>query len=105
MGQAEVQAQAERRKLENKMQDAAAQVMKREDHWRVTRQDMEKKVAENEVDPNYDPSTGVRQDMSDMNADESDDSEDEIYSGRVDKGNGNGGDKTLAAAKSSHKKK
>merc|ERR1712228_52141 len=96
--QAAVQAEAERRKQQIKMQDATAKVKKREDHWKVTREDMEKKVAENEVDPNYDPLTGVRQDMSDMN--ESDDnSEDEVYSGRI------GGDKTLANAKKKHKKK
>merc|ERR1712228_194388 len=90
--QAAVQAEAERKKQLIKMQDATAKVKKREDHWKVTREDMERKVAENEVDPNYDPSTGVRQDMSDMN--ESDDnSEDEVYSGRI------GGDKTLANAK------
>merc|ERR1712157_641580 len=83
--QAEIQAQAQLKRQADKMSDAKSKVIKREDNWKVTRQDMEKKVAENEIDPNYDPSTGIR-------PNDDSDSDEAVNSGRI------GGDKTLAKA-------
>eukprot|EP01083_Nonionella_stella_P035492 96822_1 len=93
--QADKQAQAALARQADKMNEAQSKVLKREDHWKVTREDMEKKVQENEIDPNYDPSTGIRK--SDAVSDS--DNSDEVNSGRV------GGDKTLAKAKKKHRKK
>merc|ERR1712154_66918 len=94
--QAEIARRSELKKQAAKMSDATSKVMKREDNWKVTRQDMERKVAENEIDPNYDPSTGIRNN----NALNSDDSAEEVNSGRIERG-----DKTLAKYKKEHRRK
>lgn len=93
--QAKLQKKAEEEMQKVKMAQAKATVIKREDNWKVTKEDMDAKVAENEIDPNYDPSTGMRPTGDDS------DSSDEVNAGKVDRGR----DPVLAKAKREHRKK